>query len=275
MAKISNSKKGVLFTLSVMLLGISLLAMATSLSEHSGRSGQAAVRLLEMDRTSWEYSNAEDMVLKALSENSNYTSGNGTAAIEEMLPLKANTAPDLDRVAQFLGDFSELNVSMNLTNLKNGTYFIQPGNTMVGHDADNFFITPQNAPDGAGALMGYVIDIAYPPGVYDDAAWQYNVTDEGAGGLQFYATVHDTNYAVLREFNGSLSKYAASRINITEAGGLVGFIQVSSPGALDVMYTGNISLKASARFANPVYFEANDTITVAGAANRTGKIRMG
>ncbi len=277
MGGIKNSaagKKGILFTVSVMLLGISLLSFSFFLAEQSAKARHTAVALLEIDGTKAVYSNIERELGGIISPSVNISVENWTMQISETLPLDAQMPTDLDRFAQFEKNYSDLNVSMNLTSLKAGSFRVQPAGVAITNTAGSFRITPQNTSGSAGQLQTYDITATYPVGSMDSAAWQSVSNASGNGSLAVRVRLQDDSGTVLFDSYQTLDKYRTSMLNITQAGATVSTMQFSSPAALQLDYTGNMGLKASVGFSNAVYVETDDMISVKSAVNITGKPRI-
>lgn len=274
MAKTDSHRKGILFTLSAMLLASSLLAFALFLSEQSAKATHSAVSILEIDRAAYTYANVEYQLARIISGSSSASVSNGTALFTESLPYKASIAQDLDRFSQFESEQSDLNVSMNLTNLKNGTLLIMPVNARVWHGADTFGITPISSPESSGLLERYEINVTFPPASADAVAWEAQSNATGPNAMAVRIRVMNSDFSFVSDYEGSLDKNAESRLNITQGGALVGYVRFAPPASVEIFHSGNIGLKASVGFSTQVYVEANDTISVISASNKTGKVRI-
>src|SRR3989338_5215201 len=155
-------KRGILFTMSVLLLSISLVSLAILLSENSAKSKRGAVAVLDIDRVSGAYANIESQLVRILSHSSNITVRGNYAIFNESLPFSSQVETDVDRFVQFESDFADLNVSIDASNLKVGSFMIQPNNITVTHPGNEFRITPQDAPGSAEKVTSYDVNITYP-----------------------------------------------------------------------------------------------------------------
>jgi len=86
--------------------------------------------------------------------------------------------------------------------------------------------------------------------------------------------VRDVRYAVLLDTNQTLNPDGESLLNVTMSGGTVATVQFFPPSSVEVWSSEDMDLKASVGFSVPVYVETDDGISVEGAVNRTGKIRL-
>lgn len=269
-------KRGVLFTVSVLLLAISLVSLAIILSEQSAKSKRTVIGIMDIDRVSDQYSNMEAQLSEILSSRINVSIKGNEITLNESLPLPAQLAQDIDRFAQFETMYSDLNMSMNLTSLKNASFMIMPNGIGVAHETGAFYMTPSDTPESAGAVQYYDVNVTYPAASVDNAVWQsISYSSNGsADAVWVHVRVRDASFAYMDDFYATLDKYSTSYLNITQGGVQVGFVQFSSPAAVQVNYSGNIGLKASVGLANQAHVEANDTISVLASANRTGRVRI-
>ncbi|VVC00889.1 Uncharacterised protein [uncultured archaeon] len=271
-----GKKRGILFTVSIMLLSISLLSFAMALSDQAAKSKRAATALADIDRITDIYSNMEDEIGDIVSESANMSVANGTVYLNASLPYSPQVATDLGNFAAFEANATEQDIAvrMNLTNAKAGTFLIQPGSTEITQSPGAFYITPKNTAEGAGSLSSYDVSLMFPSASADGAFWDVVASGDNATGVLVHVRVQDASYATNLDFYETLDKYRTSRLNITQGGATVGYVQFESPGKLGVHYADNMGLKASVGFSNPVYVEANDNISIAGAVNMTGRVRM-
>lgn len=269
-----GKKRGVLFTVSMLLLSVSLLSFATNLAEQAAKSRSTSISLLEIDRTADTYADVESELARILSTSVGVSVENSTVFLNETLPIRAGTDADFDRFAQFEQNFSDLNISMNLTSLKAGSLLVQPGDIAIAHSQTEFNITPIDSQESAGSVRSYDINITYQPMGADSAVWE-TISGSDPSNTSVHIRVVDASYSFIFDSGTiTMDKYGTSRLNITQGGALVGFVQFAPPSAVQVYYASNIGLKASIGLSTPVYVEANDTITVSSASNRTGRVRI-
>ena len=270
---LQGHRRGMFFTLSMMLLGSALLTFIFFLAEQSTKSSDTVTYLIEVDRASDKYAEVEDSLARILSQSINISVQNSTVRIQESLPLSAQIPDDFDRFALFEANYSDMNVSMNLTNIASGQFIIQPSGAAVTNAPGVFGITPQNSPASAGTLTSYDVEIAFQPGAFDDAAW-LALSNSSGNAMNVHVRIRDESYSVIKDFYNALDKYGSSSINVTRAGATVAVVGFSSPAALRVQCSENIGLKASISFSNPAYVEADGMISVRSSANRTGRARI-
>jgi len=273
MAEMTGHRRGIFFTLSMMLLGSALLSFIFFLTEQSTKSSDTVTYLIEVDRASDKYSEIEDGVARILSPSINISVQNSTVRIYETLPISAQMHDDLDRFALFEANYSGMNVSMDLTNATKGGFVIRPSGAIVANSAGDFRVTPQNGAASSGTLASYDVELVFLPGAMDNAAW-LAVSNASGTTMSVHVRARDASYAVVKDFYKTIDKYNSSSINITKSGATVAVVGFSSPAALRVQCGENIGLKASISFSNPAYVETDDTISVRSAANRTGRVRI-
>jgi hypothetical protein len=259
----------------MMLLCISLLSFSSFLAQQTENSRSTANALQEIDRTADAYANMGVEITRIIGPSTNITVQGSSVLLNETLPYNPKIAGDLDRFSQFESAYSDLNVSMNLSNLKAGTFLIQPGGTRMTHSQNDFFIIPQDAPQGAGSLSSYDLNVTFPPGGVDGAGWVSLANATGPNSTSVHVRVDDSSYSVVLDFYQQIDKYGTSQLNFTQGGAMVGYVLFTPPAAMQLHFTpSNMGLKASIGFANPIYVEANDTLSVISSANRTGRIRI-
>jgi len=271
MAEMIGHRRGMFFTLSMMLLGSALLSFIFFLSEQSTKSSDTVTYLMEVDRASDKYSEMEDGVARIISQSINISVQNSTVSIRESLPLSGQMMDDLEGFARFEENYSDMNVSMNLTNISKGSFIIQPSGTLVTNSAGGFDVTPKNSADGAGTLTAYDVELVFLPGAIDDAS---GLANSSGDTMDVHVRVRDSSYAVVKDFYASLDKYGSGSLNVTKSGATVALVSFSDPAALSVRCSENIGLKASISFSNPSYVETDDQIGAESSANRTGRIRI-
>ena len=272
MKKGIGRRKGIFTSVSVLLLSMCLIMLAAPLSYQSGSGVKTATALLNMDKTESRYANLEGQAVRIFKNYIGVEVNNDSATISEILPLSPALSGDLESFIQFEKNLSEMNFSMNLSGMKNGSFYIMPFFTRVRNEPGGFFITPI----GAGAQIAeYQLNLVFPIASVDNADWDVldNATNS-SGGLLVNVDVRDDSYSMHRRFYEYVNREGTSRINITSGGALVGYVEFSSGSAVEVHYEGNLDLKALTKFTTPVYVEANDTLSVISEVNKSRKIRI-
>jgi len=270
---VSGGKQGVLFTVSVLLLSISLLSFAIYLSEQTAASRHTAVSLLEIDRTMDTYADIENELVKILMNSLNVTVENSTVFLNASLPMRPGAEEDFERFRLFEKNYSDLGVEMNLTSLKAGSLLIQPGEIAILNSQSDLNITPKDSLESAGGVVSYDFSLTFQPMGADSASW-VALSDSSASQVQVHIRVQDASYSFIYDTVQSVDKYNYSLLKITQGGAEVGFVEFYPPSSARIHYGSNIGLKASIGLSNPVYVEANDTISVRSAANKTGRVRI-
>lgn len=272
--KTRNARRGVLFALSAMLLGIILISFSFYLSQQSAKAKQAVAHILEIDGTSTAYSGMEAGLRDILSNAANFSVENNSLMISESLPISPQVAIDLGRFSQFESENSGLNATMNLTNMENASFLIQPGSTRIEHSQQDFYIIPQDSPEGAQGIGSYGINITFPEGRVDSVSWQPQNASGNGTNITIHIRVQNEDYSFAYDLRSSVDMHSGGTLEITEGGREMGRVVFASPASVQVHYTGNIGLKAWIEFSHPIYVEANDTITIVSAVNRTGRVRI-
>ena len=271
-----NGKRGIFFTVSVLLLGISLVALAVMFSEYSAKGKHTAVSIMDVDRVSDQYSNVEWQLARIISPYTDITVDGNVVRINESLPLSPQMAAYIDRFAAFEANYSDTNITMNLTRMKQGSFIIQPNGIAITHDSSNAYVTPADSPESSGAVASYDVEVIYTAASVNGAAWEILSTaiNGSENAMWVHIRVRDQAYSFVYDQYATLDKMSTSKLNMTQGGALMGFIQFSPPAALQVQHAGNIGLKASVGLDNPVHVEANDTISIIASANKTSRVQI-
>ena len=284
-----RAKRGVMFALSAMLLCIALLSFAFYLSQESAKAKQTVAGILEIDRASNTYSNAEAGLRDILSNAANFSvqcngPQNCSLLISESLPISPQAAIGMERFAQFESGHSDLNITMNLTNLENASFIIQPGNTRITNAEGDFHIIPAT-PEGAQGILSYGINLTFPMerlGENAAVSWQAQNASGNASNITLrilvqnegHSPANESDYSFAKNFLISIGRQSEGTLNITDQGEPIGYVRFTPDASVQVHYAGNMGLKASIEFSHPIYVEANDTITIISAVNKSGKIRI-
>lgn len=272
-AKQEKSRRGILFTVSVLLLCVALIMMAMVLSSDSAKSRRIATALVDFDRTADAYSNIEDGLAQISVLRMNISVKNGTVLLNETIPAAADVTPYLERFALFEQNLSDLNVSVGTGSIAAGSFTVMPIGAALAHPERGFSLTPPSAESG-GNLSSYDIELIFPTATLDNAQWEPLANSTGPSSLQVHVRVRDTRYAQFFDFEETLDRGSESFLNITQGGVTVATVRFLPPSALQVWSAEDIGLKASISFSVPVYVETNDVISVVSAVNRTGKLRI-
>jgi len=274
-----HSSKGIMFSVSVMLLALAMLSFADYLSKQALKAHSTVSSLLEIDRASDAYFATEAQLSKIASAAVNISAGNGTVFLSQQLPWDSGVGAYLERFRLFEENKSDLNLSFGVGYLAEGSFVIQPVNVSISQGGGEFSITPADSPQSAGELSYYDVNLTLPAGSFDSVQWENFSNSSGDTEMVRVRVVSDdfalvwpapSNYSYF-----ALDKRNGSSFNITLGGELVARVAFVPPAALRVEHgAGNIGLKASVGFFTPVYVETNDDISVRSLANKTGKLRI-
>jgi hypothetical protein len=258
----------------MLLLCISLLMLSSALADESVRAKQQSAILIGYDRTSDTYSGIEDNLRRIHSLWMGVSVDNSTVSINETLPSHADTPLYLSRFAAFEENHSDLNVSIETGNLAIGNLVVRPMNASIWHGSRSFLVQPQDPQPPEGTLRSYHIELVFPLATVDDARWESLDSSASQDAISVNVRVRDVRYAVLLDTNQTLNPDGESLLNVTMSGGTVATVQFFPPSSVEVWSSEDMDLKASVGFSVPVYVETDDGISVEGAVNRTGKIRL-
>ncbi len=268
--------KGIFSTLAALLLTASLLALAIPLAGQPLKNGKTASYVLETDLAAEKFAMLEMQAVRIISASINVSVSNDTVTVAERMPLDFSFAEDLDNLAAFERNFSGMNVSLDFTNCKNGAFGISPNSVSITHSAGAFRFIAQNSTQSAGSIREYRANLTFQAASADGASWDsLNTLPQGdPDGILVTVHLEDSGYALYMDFQETLDRSKVSRLNITRAGATVAYVEFAPPGSLEVYSTESAGLKALAAFKNPVYVEANDTISVSSFTNKSATVRI-
>jgi hypothetical protein len=259
--------RGILFSLAIMLLGTSLLAMAIFLSGQPSKASRASSWLLDMDRASHTRANIDDALAGLVSRSINFSVENGTLGIEASLPWDSRIGEDISKFELFEENYSDANADMDLQRIRNGSFKVMPVNASVEQSGGNFSIVPQ---DGSG-VAGYYLMISFPEGGFDNVTW---APSNGSGDLMpVYVRLQGGEGQPYYIYQG-IDRNGESILSIGDDGGFAGQVRFHPPSALELLYVGNIGLKASVGFTSQVYVETEDMVSISHSANQSRRVRV-
>ena len=269
-----DSRRGLMFSFAALLLCICIIFFAAIAAQWSVWDRQAASRLMDIDRATDAYSNAEDGLAGISAIATNITCNGDIAYVSASLP-----APDvsayLQRFAQFESNYSDFRLNATTAALGARKFQVMPGNVSVWHRQDRLTITPQAPSAQGGEPIGYDLELVFPMDQADGASWSKLALDNSTRKLPVHVRVRDEKYHLLYDFTASINRSAQSVLNITQAGLTVANVSFGTPSALEAWSQGGVDLKASISFSIPIFAESGDTIILVSAVNKTGKIRLG
>ncbi len=267
------TSRGIFATLGVLLLVLALLGLAIPLAGEPGRNSATASYVLDVDKSTDRFADVQYGLARIISPAVNFTVVNRSVLTEERVPMDYSFADDLESFARFENNSEEGNVSIDAGSASNGTFYILPNNVRISQGLNRMYLTPLS---GNGGISELEINVTFAAGNADRAQWESLQTSPvgSPDALPVRVRVTDTSYALYEDFAETLNRSMQSRINITLSGNLVGYVQFSPPGSVEIYSAPGADLKALARFSNPVRVEADGTISVQSLANKTGRIRV-
>ena len=266
--------KGVLFSFAAMLLCVCIMMFASIAADWSLQSRQMASRLVDMDRATDTYSNAEDGLVEISSLATDITVDNKMVIISSPLPAP-EVSVYLQRFAQFESNLSDLTFSAGTSSLASRSFLIQPSNISISHQNQALIALPLSPLAQGGLPDSYDVELIFSTATVDAASWSPIHSDSGASGIPVHVRVRDTRYAVLLDFSEKINRSAESILNITSSGVTVATVRFNSPSALEVTSAQDIDLKTSIGLSIPAFVETADVLSVVSTANKTGRLRVG
>lgn len=284
-------KKGIAFTISALLLGLTFLSLAAVLSEQSSRSRQAAVRLLEYDAASDTFDSLQMQFRQVSGEmygidvaadlvNMNTT----ILEITARLPPEQYWYDDLGAWESFATNITSIinatnsspfNISVNLSGFGNGTFFIGPENGNITYADEKLRIFPDA--QQVQNLQAYDIQMTFEgplPGAPD-----WNASGSPGGNINISFKSFNEGHTQGQLVTGNINATNIGRIDIKDPDqNLIGYVDFTA-GKMEAWfnssYSGNITLKTSASFTQPLFVDANATISLVSAQwNRTAIVRV-
>lgn len=276
MAKMNgrNGRKGIFFALSALLLASVLIALASGVSDVSSRTRRTATALLDTDFAANAHADAQAQALKIMSEWANVTCSNNSISISESLPIKPGFAQDLETLSEFYAQYARVNVTMNFSQLAQGSYVVRPQGMEVWHTQNTVNLQNPGSDEG-GLVRSMNITLMFPAGAIDSAQWSQLSNATPGTGMNVSVKIMDASYTVYRTFNAEIERGIASEINISQGGEQVAYVRFYNPSSCEIYHSNMVNLKAMIEMSNPVYVMTHENITAStGSAVKSAPARI-
>lgn len=239
-------KKGILYTLSVFLISISMLYLLTSISFYSNSLKTTAASISSIEKLG-AYSDSINYQIKSIleSEAVNITimenENNAEIHFYEKIPMRGGYSSFLTSFRDFAEANLLFDVTINTTEAKRPILYISPCNITVDHSAGKTCFTPFNDSEN---LIGYTLLIRINesiPKLNWTALEELESTDEDA--IYFHVGLQGRNGAV--STTKYLDKKNYSELKMTDSENESIFVfQIDFPGGLIVNHNTEADMEA-------------------------------
>lgn len=239
-------RKGMFFTISVVLLSTAFLYLLASVSLYSNSLKATAASLIELERLNVHTDDVAHQIKSILlSGGLDITitrPEHVLVTFEEHVPPAGNYYVDLTNFRDFAETQSPFNTSINITEARIPKLYINPYNITASHHIGEMMFTPEDT-DSADNVISYNISII----IGEEILWMNwtnitEVSDSDPDALFFHLGLQGTNGAV--STNKYLDKYNSTELRLLDSKNRTKFvIQIDSPAALTVHYNMEAYLK--------------------------------
>ncbi len=271
-------KKGIIFTVSTVLLATAFLYLLASISMYSDLLKDANTGMIQIEKVNMQFdtqSYGMEKLVREMISNVSWTGAN--ISFEGNLSSAGNGEyyAAVSRFGQFTEAFGLVDSSINITEARRPVLYICPQNITIGHLPGKVGFYPLDNNQSAGEIGSYTVLIKAnipTPGI----EWgEYSeVGESGPDALYFHIGFEGTNGTV--SGGKYLYKYNVSEIMLVNRDNqsIVG-IRLGSPGVLEISYSADIYLKTIIGLDNYSTVElGRDIITVEGGSwgTKNGKV---
>lgn len=244
-------KKGILFTVSLMLIASSFLFLlaAASLNSNSARLSTIELAALERlnahsDEIAYQLESilASDAVSVAIASNPNKT---GTLTFSENLPFGTTYYLDLQRFRDFAEGNSEFNTSIDLNEARIPKLYVSPQNITMDHPTSKVVFTAQNSSLSAASITSYDLQVFTNESTLNPI-WinASEVPPSSPNALYFHLAMQGSNGTAYTD--KYLDKYKYSEVKFVDASNAsIMVFQFFSPASLTINYKNEFFLKTT------------------------------
>jgi len=250
-------KKGLLFTLSMLLLGSSFLFLSASLSAYSFSLKNNAQVINNFEKINSQFDGAS-YGMGEIFEHEALTItqvGNNVHFEEEISGFgKQNYTRDVMQFKQFIQSYGRVNVSIDDAEAGNPKMYLMPQNISIDHRPGSIIFSPQNYSGSEESVEGYdiLIKINHPtPTINWTNASEVSGSNESA--LYFHIGLQGSDGAVSDTVY--LDRYAESELRLlnSESQSIV-TVQIESPATLTLNYNVDMYLNAVVVLNNSIEY---------------------
>jgi hypothetical protein len=239
-------KKGIVFTVSILLLASAFLYLLSSISMYSDALRDANTNIIQLEKVNMQFdteSYGMGKLLREVMANVSWEGANVSFTGNYSSAGNGEYYAAVERFGQFTEAFGLVDSSINLSEARRPLMHMDPQNITIGHLPGKVGFYPEDSNGSAGEVHSYTIliragvptpgitwgDYSEMEGPGDDAVYVH-IGFEGNNG-----TVSDGKY---------LYKYNESEIMLVDRNNqsIVG-IRLGSPAELEISYSADIYLK--------------------------------
>ena len=239
-------RKGILFTLSVLLLGSALLYLSATLSAYSFSLKDNSQTLNEFEKINAQF-DACSYGMKSLFEKEairiTRQENNLTFEVDITGIANQNYTRDVRRFRQFIESYGRVNITVNDVEARRPTMYVYPQKMKVDCPPGRIEFVPQNTTEGQDAVEGYNVLIAISQPTPTVNWTQLSEVSPGNDSLYFHIGLQGSDGALSE--TRYLSRNNMSELQLqNEHGHSIITIEVGDSSSLVVHYNLDIYLNA-------------------------------
>ncbi|GEM_PF-1436675 len=268
-----HTKKGLLFTLCIVLVASAFLHLALSISLYSNSLTSSLITLSGFERVNAQFDSASygfEMILANEAFNITY-SGNNISLFFNTTRYDSYQA-DVSAFEQFMEAYSLVNTSINTTDALKPKLFIQPQNIVIenvrGYGNGTINITPQNLVSSYDPITGYdVLIIAQADTPWLNWTSLSELAEGNPNAIYFHMGFQGTNGTTY--ITKYLDKTASSGVQLLNSQNRSMMeIRINSPAAVFFEYNLDMYLNIIIRLNSTSYIEmGTNVINVSSGVN--------
>lgn len=242
-------KRGVLFTVSLMLIASSFLYLIAAASLYSTSARTTATELAAIERLNAHsdgISHNLESILFSEAVNATITSGPGNAGtltFTENLPFGTTYYLDLQRFRDFAEGNPEFNTIIDLDEARIPKLYVSPQGITMDHPASKVVFTAQDSPVSAGSITAYDLQV-FTTDPTLNPVWinESTVSPSSPNAVHFHLAMQGANGTVYTE--KFLDKYEYSEVKFLDAeNASIMVFQLFPPASLTINYKNEFFLK--------------------------------
>lgn len=269
-------RKGVLLTISILVIASSFLFLLTHISLYSNSMKDATASLSNFEKINMQFDSASYGIKQILLTESMNISAEGTnISFSKNLSIATNYKYDLSNFRQFIEAYSSVNTTIDISEALSPKLYIGPQNIVIDHQNGKINFTPENTVQSAGNIEGYDVLITLNvPTLWINWSQSSELPESNPDSMYFHLGMQGSNGTMYME--KYIDKYNPTEFGLVNSQNVTLItISANSPASLSINYTIDMYLKTIVRLNNSASVELGRDIvnvTVDSEAEKLGKV---
>jgi len=265
-------KKGILFTLSILLIASSFLYLTTILSNYSNSIKISSAALSELESITMQFDSGSFAIKQLFSNEAfNISIENNNVTLVLNTSKYSDYSSDILYLEQFLEFYSSTNISIDFPSLSVPTVYLEPLHILVNQTDSEMFIVPQST----NKILGYDFQMKIPAAT---PKFNWSVLNElpesNPNSMYFHLGLQGNNGSITT--TKYLDKINPTKLQLlNQANKSIITISINNPASVTLTYTLPMYLKSIVRLNSSTYVElGTDSITVntGSTTQKIGKV---